>query len=207
VQASLRVRDLLVASWETDRESVENAVPRGLEVLPTDGSFVVTLAAFHVEGGRVGRFPVPPYTQVNVRTPVAWNDEAAVFFVAARVTAGGLPAVLLGAPFRYGRLHVREGRVEAPGRGISINYRVAAGLDPGPQPELGLYENDGLREFRISRGETAWQRAELVAPAELDFLVALGFHPRGEPELIYATRSSFAFEVPKRPKAGKDPYD
>jgi Uncharacterized conserved protein (COG2071) len=207
VQASLRVRDLLVASWETDRESVEKVLPRGLEALPTDGRFVVALAAFRVDGGRVGRFPVPPFTQLNVRTPVARNDEPAVFFVAARVTAGGLPAALLGAPFRYAHLRVRAGLVEAPGRGISVSYRVVAPLDPGPQPEIGLYENDGLREFRINRGETAWQRAELVEPAELDFVVALGFHPRGEPELIYAARSSFAFEVPKRPKPGKDPYD
>lgn len=207
MQASLRVCDLLVASWETDRESVENALPQGVEALPTDGRFVVSLAAFRVQGGRVGRFPVPPYAQLNVRTPVARNDERAVFFVANRVSAGGLPAALLGAPFRYARLRVREGVVEAPGRGIAIGYRAAAGLDPGPQPEIGLFENDGLREFRISRGETTWRGADLVGPAELDFLVALGFHPRGEPELIYAARSSFAFEVPKRPKSGKDPYD
>jgi hypothetical protein len=207
VQASLRVRDLLVASWETDRESLEKAVPGRLELVPVDGRFLVSLVGFRVEGGRVGRFPVFPFAQLNVRTQVRWRDEQAVFFIAARVTSAGLPGVLLGAPLRYARLDVREGCVEAPGRGISISYRVAADLDPGPQPEIGLYENDGLREFRISRRETVWQRAELVTPAELDFLVALGFHPRGEPELIYAARSSLAFEVPRRPKAGKDPYD
>jgi hypothetical protein len=97
--------------------------------------------------------------------------------------------------------------VRAPGRGISLNYRSGAATDPGRLPEIGLYDNDGLREFRISRGETAWQQAELVEPAQVDFLVALGFHPRGEPELLSAPRTSLAFEVPKRPKAGKDPYD
>jgi hypothetical protein len=207
VQASLRVRDLLVASWETDRESLEKAVPHTLELVPADGRFLVSLVGFRVEGGRIGRLPVLPYAQLNVRTQVRWRDEHAVFFIAARVTSAGLPGVLLGAPFRYGRLRIREGVVRAPGRGVSLNYRSGAAADPGRLPEIGLYDNDGLREFRVSRGETVWQQAELVEPARVDFLVALGFHPRGEPELLSAPRTSFAFELPKRPKPGKDPYD
>jgi hypothetical protein len=207
VQASLRVRDLLIASWETDRESVDNVLPAGLEPLPADGRFLITLAALRVEGGRAGRFPVLPYSQLNVRTPVRWHGEPAAFFVATRVTSGGLPGVLLGAPFRYGRLRVRGGDVRAPGRGISLSYSPGPALDPGQLPEVGLFENDGLRHFRIERGPTTWRSAELLQPARLDFLVALGFHPRGEPDLLHAPHTTFSFEVPKRPKSGKDPYD
>jgi Uncharacterized conserved protein (COG2071) len=179
-------------------------LPRELEPTRLDRRFFVSLAAFRVEGGRAGRYPVPPYSQLNVRTYVSRQGEPAVFFVASRVTAGGLPAVLLGAPFRYGRVRVREGSVSAPGRGVQIRYRAGERTDPGlfGGYELGLFENDGLRELRIERGETAWQRAETIQPPSADFLVALGFHPRGEAELLYAARSSFGFEVPSRRKSG-----
>ena len=205
VQASLRVRDLLIASWENDRENLEAALPEGLVAASADGRFLVSLAAFHVEGGQVGRFPVPQYAQLNVRAHVTWKDEPAVFFVASRVSAGGLPGVLLGAPFRYARLRVEKGAVRAPGRGVSLRYRVGAPADPRPLADLGVFENDGLREFRVERGETAWRRAELVEPARVDFLFALGFQPRGDPELLYAERTSFETEVPPKPAAPTPP--
>jgi hypothetical protein len=207
VQASLRVRDLVIASWEDDRENVQNVLPAGLETAPLDGRFLVSLAAFRVEGGRVGRFPVPPYAQLNVRTHVTWKQEPAIYFVAARVSAAGLPGALLGAPFRYARLRVEEGAVSAPGRGISLRYRVGEPTDPGAQADVGVFESDGLREFRIRRGEALWHGADLSEPPRAEFLFALGFHPRGEPELLYAPHAAFELEVPQKPKAGKDPYD
>jgi hypothetical protein len=204
VQASLRVRDLLIASWETGEDDLRAVLPRELEPTPLDGRFLVSVAAFRVEGGRAGRYPVPPYSQLNVRAYVSHRGQSAVFFVASRVTAGGLPAVLLGAPFRYGRIRVREGSVSAPGRGVQIRYRAGEPIDPGllGKYELGLFDNDGLRELHIDRGETAWHRGESLGLPKADFLVALGFHLRGEPELLYAARSSFGFEVPSRRKAG-----
>jgi hypothetical protein len=205
VQASLRVRDLVIASWEDDRENLQNALPAGLEVAAVDGRFLVSLAAFQVEGGRVGRLPVPPYGQLNVRTHVIWNEEPAVFFVAARVTAGGLAGALLGAPFRYARLRVEHGAVSAPGRGISLRYRAGSPTDPGPLADLGLFDDDGVREFRIRRGETVWNRAELLEPARVEFLSALGFHPRGEPELLYAERTVFETEAPAPRRGGPAP--
>ena len=204
MQASLRVRDLLIASWETGEDDLRAVLPPELEPTRLDGRFLVSLAAFRVEGGRAGRYPVPPYSQLNVRAHVSRQGTPAVFFVASRVTVGGLPAVLLGAPFRYGRVRVREGSVSAPGRGVQIRYRAGEPTDPGlfGAYELGLFENDGLRELRIDRAETDWRRAEAVEPPRADFLVALGFHLRGEAQLVYAARSSFRFEVPSRRKSG-----
>jgi hypothetical protein len=202
VQASLRVRDLLIASWEADRQDVQTALPKPLEVASLHGRFLLSLAGFRVEGGRIGRIPVPPYAQLNVRTNVTWKDEPAVFFFAARVTAGGLPGAILGAPFRYARLRVEEGAVSAPGRGVSVRYRTGGPVDPGPLANVGLFENDGLCEFRIERGEAAWHQAELVEPPRADFLYALGFHPQGEPTLLYSPRSSFVVQVRQRGKSG-----
>jgi Uncharacterized conserved protein (COG2071) len=198
VQASLRVRDLVIASWETDRESAEGPLPAGVEAAEVDGRFLVSLVAFRVEGGRLGRAPVLPYAQLNVRTYAARPEEPAVFFLASRVTVGGLPGALLGAPFRLARLRVRRGSVRAPGLGISLRYSVGEGGEPGPlgRHELGLFESDGLRAVRIRRGTASWQRAALTEPAQADFLVALGFELRGEPELLYAERTVFDADVP-----------
>jgi hypothetical protein len=198
VQASLSVRDLVIASWETDRDSVLRPLPAGLEPAQVDGRFLVSLAAFQVQGGRVGPLPVIPYAQLNVRTYVSWKGEPAVFFLAARVSVGGVAGALLGAPFRYARVRVREGSVRAPGRGISLRYRLGGRAEPGAlgHHELGLYDDGELRQFHVERAETDWHRGELVEPARADFLVALGFELRGEPELLCAERASFVAQVP-----------
>jgi Uncharacterized conserved protein (COG2071) len=198
VQATLRVRDLVIASWETSPESVRKALPAGLEPTEVDGRFLVSIVAFHVQGGRLGRLPILPFAQLNVRTYVNWKEEPAVFFVGTRVTTGGVPGRALGAPYRQARLRVREGNVRADGLGVSLRFRVAGPADPGPlgRHELGLFENGGLRAFRIQRGEAGWRRAEVTEPARVDFLVALGLESRGEPELLYAAQTSFETKVP-----------
>jgi hypothetical protein len=198
VQATLRVRDLVIASWETTRESVRNVLPAGLEPTEVDGRLLVSTVAFHVQGGRLGRVPILPFAQLNVRTYVSWRSEPAVFFVGTRVTTGGIPGRALGAPYRQARLRVREGSVRADGLGVSLRFRVAGPADPGPlgRHELGLFGNGGLRAFRIHRGDAQWRRASVIEPARVDFLVALGFEPRGEPELLYAAHASFETEVP-----------
>jgi hypothetical protein len=198
VQATLRARDLVIASWETSRESVRNALPAGLEPTEVDGRLLVSIVAFHVQGGRLGRLPILPFAQLNVRTYVNWRMEPAVFFVGTRVTTGGVLGRALGAPYRQARLRVREGSVRADGLGVSLQFRVAGPADPGPlgRHEVGLFENGGLRAFRIQRGDAEWRRAEVIEPARVDFLVALGLEPRGEPELLYAARASFETKVP-----------
>jgi hypothetical protein len=198
VLASLRVRHLVIASWEIDRERIERLLPAPLEPTDVDGRFLVSLVAFRVHGGRLGMVPLIPYSQLNVRTYVRWEDEPAVFFLAARVTTGGLPGALFRAPFRHARLRVRPGHVRAPGLGISLHYRAGGPAAPGPlgRHELGLFESDGLRAVRIRRGPSEWQRGQLTEPARADFLVALGFELPGVAQLLYAERAAFEAEVP-----------
>ena len=198
MQATLRVSDLVIASWETSAESVRNVLPAGLEPTEVDGRLLVSIVAFHVQGGRLGRVPILPFAQLNVRTYVNWREEPAVFFLGTRVTTGGLPGRALGAPYRQARLRVGEGKVRAAGLGVSLRFRVDGPADPGPlgRHELGLFENDGLRAFRIRRGDAEWRRAEAIEPARVDFLVALGLEPRGEPELLYAVQACFETDVP-----------
>jgi Uncharacterized conserved protein (COG2071) len=198
VQASLRVRDLVIASWETDRDNVRDVLPQGIEAAEVDGRLLVSLVAFHVEGGRLGRLPVLPFSQLNARTYVTCEGEPAVFFVASRVTIGGLPGRLLGAPYKQARLRVGPGVVEAPGLGVLLSFRLADGTEPGPlgKHELGLFEKGGLRSFRIRRGEAEWRRAELSEPPRVDFLVGVGLPSHGEPRLLYTPRTVFEAEVP-----------
>lgn len=193
MRATLRVRDLVIASWEADLEPIRAALPDRLDPRELDGRFLVSLVGFHVTGGRLGKLPLLPFSQLNARTYVSWRDEPAVFFLGSRVTAGGLPGRLLGAPYRQARLRVRQGLLTAPGLGVSLRFRAAAETEPGSlgRHELGLFEDDGLRSLRIRRGEAEWRRGELLEPPRVDFLVALGLEPRGEPELLYTARTVF----------------
>lgn len=195
---SLHVRDLLLATWETDRESVVRVLPSGLEPAEVDGRHLVSVAALRYTGGRVGRMPAPPYSQLNVRTYTAPRGEPAVFFVTARVSVLGLGGAFLGAPYRIARLRLRRGSVEAPGLGVSFRYEVDGPAEAGPlgEHELGLFEAGGLRSFRIRRQAVDWRRAEPAAPPRADLLVAYGFELVGPPELLYAERASFELELP-----------
>jgi uncharacterized protein YqjF (DUF2071 family) len=198
VLLTLRVRDLLLASWEADPEKIARALPPGLAPAPVDGRHLVTIAALRYMGGRLGRLPVVPFSQLNVRAYVEHEDEPAVVFLLARVTLPGMAAALLGAPYRPARLRVARGHAEAPGLGVSITYepRESHGSSPLAAHVLGLYEAAGLRAFRIRRGPAAWQRAEPVGSARADPLVALGFDVSAPPSLLYAGRAAFEAELP-----------
>jgi hypothetical protein len=212
VLASLRVRDLLIASWEIERDAVERVLPASLEPADVDGRFLVSLAAFRVVGGRLGRIPVPAHAQLNARTYATWERRPAVFFLDARVSPAGLPARLVGAPVRQARLRLRPGSASAPGLGVQLDYSVGDEADVGfGRHEVGVFELGGLRALEIRFGTAAWRHADLRSPARADLLLALGFDLRADPSLVYAERASFEVEVPPRRRrrrdSGKDAYD
>jgi hypothetical protein len=196
----LEIRDLLLASWETDRESVRRSLPPELELADVEGRFLVTAVCLRARGGRLGRMPVPPFSQLNVRTYCTWEGEPAVFFVRAHVTPLGMFGALVGAPYRPSVLRLREGFASAPGLGFFLRYELKGEAEPGllGRHELGIFEAAGLRAFRIQRGPASWHAAEPVGEVVSDVLLALGFDVRGAPELVYTPETSFETEVPAR---------
>jgi Uncharacterized conserved protein (COG2071) len=200
VLLSLAVRNLLIASWETNEDAVAHVLPPGLKPAEVDGKHLVSLVGYRVEGGRIGRFPVPRFSQLNVRVYTRHEGEPAVFFVSARVTPFGLGGALFGAPFRPARLRFRRGRADAPGLGLSIRYMTAGPGYPAALGghELGIFEAAGLRSFRIRRGEALWEDAVPTERARADVLLALGFDVDADPALLYADHASFEAELPPR---------
>jgi hypothetical protein len=194
------VRDLLLASWETEAEQVARTLPAGLEPATVDGRHLVTIAALRWDGGRLGRMPIPHFSQLNVRVYARYGESTAVVFLALRVTAAGMGGALLGFPVRLSRARVREGLVEAKGFGVELGYerRGAAGPSELGSHELGLFEAAGLRELRVRRGEASWERAEPVGHVRADPLLALGFAVEGPPDLRYAPHATFESELPPR---------
>ena len=195
-----RVRDLVLASWETDPERVERILPAGLEPATVDGRHLITVAALRWNGGRLGVLPIPRFTQVNVRVYALHRGETAVVFLALRVTPVGMGGALLGFPVRPVRARVREGQVRARGFGVELRYERRGTAEPSElgSHELGLFEAAGLRELRVRRGEAAWERAEPVGPVRADPLRALGFDVSARPSLRYAPAASFETELPAR---------
>jgi hypothetical protein len=194
------VRDLVLASWETDASRVARILPRGLEPAPVDGRHLVSIAALHWDRGRLGHVPVPHFSQVNVRAYARHRGEVAVVFLALRVTPLGLGGALLGFPVRVSRARVREGLAEARGIGIELRYERRGPAEPGElgSHELGLFEAAGLRELRIRRGPASWERGEPLGPVRADPLLALGFSVAEPPQILYTARASFEVELPAR---------
>jgi hypothetical protein len=194
------VRDLLLASWETDAEQVQPLLPPGLAPAPVDGRHLVTIAALRWARGRLAGFPLVPFSQLNVRVYVRYGEQTGVFFAAVRVTPLGLGGALFGFPVRPARLRVRPQLVEAPGIGVRIAFERRGPAEPSElgHHALGLFEAAGTRAFRIRRGEASWERAEATGPLRADPLLALGFGLERPPTLLYAERASFEVELPPR---------
>jgi uncharacterized protein YqjF (DUF2071 family) len=199
VWLALVLRDLVLASWETDEASLARALPAGVHPATVDGVYLVSLVALRAEAARLGRLPVPRFSQLEVATYVE-RDGPAVFFLAGRVTLPAAPAVLFGLPYRPARLHVRDGRADAAGVGVSLRYRRGGPAGPAPLEfsDVGLVEAGGLRAFRVRSSEIPWEGAALTEPPRHDVLLALGFRLAGAPSLVYAERFDFAIEVPPR---------
>jgi Uncharacterized conserved protein (COG2071) len=197
---SLSVRDLVLASWETDPDRVARTLPPGLRPAPVDGQHLVTVAALRHAGGRLGRLPVPPFSQLNVRTYVEHEGETAVFFLMTRVTLPGMGGAVLGAPFRPARIRVRPRELDAPGLGVSLRYEPAGPPRPSELTGhlVGLYEAAGVRAVRIRRAPAEWQLALPTGPHRADPLTALGFDVSAPPELLYARNAAFEAELPPR---------
>ena len=195
-----RVRDLVLASWETDADRVARVLPAGLEPATVDGRHLVTVAALRWTGGRLGFLPLAPFSQVNVRVYARCRNETAVVFLALRVTALGMGGALFGFPVRPLRARVREGIVAAPGFGVDLRYGIGGVAPPSElgEHELGLFQAAGLRGFRVRRGPAGWQSAEPAGPVRADPLLALGFAVQGPPEIRYAATASFEAELPPR---------
>lgn len=195
----LDLRHLVLASWPVDPGAAARALPPGLEPAEIEGESLVSLVGFRCVGGAVGRLPVAPFSQLNVRLYVEHGGEPAVFFLRSFVTLAGLPGFLLGAPYRLAWIRVRAGELYARGHGVRLRYDIgSAEATPGllGRHELGLFEERGLRAFRVRRGPAEWRHAEPVGSPRLDLLAALGFDVGGEPRLVYAPAASFEAKVP-----------
>ena len=163
-----------------------------------DGEHLASVVAVRFAGGRLGRVPVLPFSQLNLRTYVEAGGEPAVLFLRSYVTPGGLGGILFGAPFRLARVRVRDDAVHAPGAGIDLRFRPGGATDPGDlgRHEVGLYEAAGLRRFRVERGPAEWRSAEPVGDARADGLLAVGLDVTGPPRIAVAGETWFETDVP-----------
>ena len=197
---SLKVEELLLASWPASPDALSRLLPSSLGPATANGGYLISLVAIRFGGGRVGSMPVPSFSQLNVRTYVEHEGERAVFFLRSYVTLPALAGALSGAPFRPTRIRFRHGLVTARAPGVSLRYRITGPAEPGElgHHELGLFESRGLRAFRVERGPAAWSRAEPAGPIRADVLLALGFDPSVPPSLFHASEASFETELPPR---------
>jgi hypothetical protein len=199
------VRDMLLATWGVEPGRVARMLPTAVEpALDEDGRALVSLVALRNTRVRVGRFRVPSWRQVAVRTYVEHADGDGVFLLGVRVSSAGLGGLRYGVPVRPARVRVSTGKVVAPGLGAVLRYRVgepsvhvpaAGGVALGSHT-VAYFLAAGLRRLRSGHAPPAWRRAELLETPRLDPVLALGFDVREPDSLLYAERVAFRVELP-----------
>jgi hypothetical protein len=200
VRLSLQIRDLVVASWRIERTQAQALLPPELEPAPVDGDHLVSLVGMRYEAVRTGRLRLPGFAQINVRTYAMHAGEPAVYFLLSRVTLPGLPAALLGVPYGLARISVGRGRVDAPGLGVSLRYRVEDVVESGPLGlhETGLFGRGRLRVVKVHRSPAVWHRAVPEGPARADPILAYGLDLASRPSVIYSESARFELDAPLR---------
>ena len=79
----LDVRDLLVASWEISEEDARK-LSSGLEPGRVDDRYLVSVVGLGRVHARVGRVPLAPFSQINVRTYALFENEPGVLVIGER---------------------------------------------------------------------------------------------------------------------------
>jgi len=203
VRASLR--DLLLVTWRVPPGALTGKIPAGLELeTTTDGDALVSLVGMRATAGRCRGLPMPPFSQLTLRTYVLADDGPAVFFLGLRVTAGGLGGALIGLPVRAARLRVRDGLVQGGSLGLSVRYRCV-GASPEvpvlPSGPLGHHDvaylySAGVRRLATTHDPFRWEAAELLEKPRLEPLQALGLDVGMPDSLLYAASTRFELQLP-----------
>jgi hypothetical protein len=195
VRLTVEIRDMVVASWRVGAGDVARVLSHGLEPAEIDGDHLVSAVFFRYARGRLGRVPVPRFSELNVRVYATWEGRPAAYFLDVRVTPLGKVAAPF-LPVRATHLRVERGRAE--GIGLELRYGIDGPVDPGGLGEIdvGLLPSAGLRLLRLRRGAAEWQRAELLEPARIDPILALGFDVGQPDELLYAARAALELDLP-----------
>src|SRR5262245_13842556 len=119
------LRDLVAATWRVPVERIARTLPPGVEpALAEDGHALLSVVALRNAGARLDRWPVPTFSQLNVRTYVTIAGAPALFLLAVRVSVAGIGGAFFGMPLRPIRLSVRTGSAVAKGAGLRLRYRV-----------------------------------------------------------------------------------
>lgn len=201
------VRDLIAATWYVPAERVARALPSGVEpALAEDRSALLSLVALRNTGVRLDGWPVPTFSQLNVRTYVTIGGAPALFLLAVRVSAAGIGGVAFGMPLRPIRLSVRTGSVVAKGAGVRLRYRPigeggavpSAGGVPLGAHDVALLVSAGVRRLVSSHEQSAWHEAELLEPPRVEPVLALGFDVGQPDSVLYAEATRFSLELPPK---------
>jgi uncharacterized protein YqjF (DUF2071 family) len=201
----LTARHVLLVSWEVPAGRMARGLPVGLEpALLTNGEALVSVALLRHDGVRSGGFRIPVFSQATVRTYVKGPAGPGVFFLSIRVGLAGLGSALWGIPVRPARIHVEDGRAEAPGLGFSFRYRrvaspatvpVLEGVPVGDQ-QAAYFVSAGLRTIAAEHSAFDWEQAELVAPPRFEPVLALGLDVKEPDVVLYAAGTAFRFRLP-----------
>ena len=162
------IRDLLLATWEVDARSGRRAFPAGFEPIVADGRALVSVACFRNRLARLGPLPVPPYTEIDVRTFVVARDGAPAGLrprlprPAGRARGEAVRRACAGRPDpRLPR------QVSAPGLGVSARYAVGgapswarAGRARAARRRVLAEGRRALRRMDGGYRGIAWQDAE-----------------------------------------------
>jgi uncharacterized protein YqjF (DUF2071 family) len=204
VQLRQPIRDLFLATWETEAERIRERLPEGFEPIASGGRALVAVACFRNRLARLGVLPVPPYAEIDLRTFVVDRDgSSAVFVFAFFVPAVGLAAAPFGVPVQVARIKIAQGSVSAPRIDVAARYGVGGPAALGDRtialsthPSAYWLKNGRLRKMAGGYHGVTWRRAELAGEASFGPAARLGLDPNRPDAALYADRAQLGASLP-----------
>lgn len=206
VQLRQPIRDLFLATWEAETEKVAARLPTGIAPIAVGGRALVSVACFRNRFARLGVLPVPPYTEVDLRTFVTDREgSSAVFVFDFFVPAVGLAAAPFGVPVQVARIRVAKGRVSAPKVGVSARYAIGGAAELGDRaaalsthPSAYWLKKDRLRRMVGGYHGVTWREAEVDGDSRFGPAARLGLDPDRPDFALYADRAELRASLPAR---------
>lgn len=171
--------DALFFHWKVDIKSIENLLPKGLEVHTFDGEAWISIVAFTMNNLQFRNgFPlsfISNFDEINIRTYVIKDGIAGVYFLSIDVNnklASFIANKLSNLPFKFGNMrrnYKNAFQQIAPTKEIQFSARYQIGktltdktaLDEFLTEKYSVYMNIGKQLYRYDVHHLPWKLNKL----------------------------------------------
>lgn len=143
--------------WKTEKKTLQELLPKGLEVDTINGDAWVSLVAFDMNNIKARYLPKPPYIsdfqEINIRTYVVCNGKPSVYFLSMEANNNMACKVikqLSKFPYRFSEMNRDNEKYHSKNNKLNESFEIAYQLEDTPvvKDEVDLWLTERYAVFQ-----------------------------------------------------------